>query len=74
VTNENAVAAPPAAPANEGIRMPLGMIQMPKLGAKKAPTAEDGEKKKRRLNRQSAIPEALPNLLFGIGEGDLPQH
>ena len=76
VTNENAVVAPPVpvAAATGGIRMPLGMIQMPKLGAKKAPSAEDGEKKKRRLNRQSAIPEALPNLLFGIGEGDLAQQ
>jgi uncharacterized coiled-coil protein SlyX len=62
--NENAESVP----ANDGPRMPLGMIQMPKLGAKKDKNADDGAQKKRRLNRQSAIPEALPNLLFGVGD------
>lgn len=62
--NENAESVP----ANDGPRMPLGMIQMPKLGAKKDKSADDGAQKKRRLNRQSAIPEALPNLLFGVGD------
>jgi len=80
-TKEN-VAVQSAAPANEGTRLPLGMIQMPRLGVKKPHTTEDGETKKRRLHRQSAIPEALPNLLFGIGADDFvvaplapkPQH
>lgn len=62
--NENAESVP----ANDGPRLPLGMIQMPKLGAKKDKNADDGAQKKRRLNRQSAIPEALPNLLFGVGD------
>lgn len=57
--------------ANEGTRMPLGMLQLPKLGVRKEKTAADGEAlKKRRLHRQSAIPEALPSLLFGAGDAD----
>ena len=46
------------------------MIQMPKLGARKDKSVDDGAQKKRRLNRQSAIPEALPSLLFGVAETD----
>lgn len=64
-------AAADAAPANDGPRMPLGMLQMPKLGAKKDKGAvDDVAQKKRRLNRQSAIPEALPSLMFGVADGD----
>jgi hypothetical protein len=64
-------AATDAAPANDGPRMPLGMLQMPKLGAKKDKGAvDDVAQKKRRLNRQSAIPEALPSLMFGVADGD----
>ena len=60
-----------AAPAaQDGPRMPLGMIQMPKLGARKDKSVDGGAQKKRRLNRQSAIPEALPSLLFGVAETD----
>jgi len=60
-----------AAPANDGPRMPLGMLQMPTLGPKKDKgAADDVAQKKRRLNRQSAIPEALPSLMFGVADGD----
>ena len=58
-------AAEDAAPANDGPRMPLGMLQMPTLGAKKNKGVDGEQQKKRRLNRQSAIPEALPSLMFG---------
>jgi len=61
---ENAAADVPA-PANDGPRMPLGMLQMPTLGAKKNKGVDGEQQKKRRLNRQSAIPEALPSLMFG---------
>ena len=49
-------AAEDAAPANDGPRMPLGMLQMPTLGAKKNKGVDGEQQKKRRLNRQSAIP------------------